>query len=259
MLIAALAMAGSGKEAAAQNAVSTSNGKVDLRGGYERSINEGINGGFVAGTGSFTMPLGQSFGLQLDGGIGWVDSNFYGGGGAHAFWRSPTAGLLGIWTQASTLDHAYLARVGGRGELYLSGLTFGGYAGYQWGNRGDSVQVNHGVIAGIDAIGYPTENFAIKGAVGWDAGKWYGRGGLEFQPAFTNMRGLSFFADAGGGQNRQLFALGGVRFYFGPDKSLMRRHREDDPPPLPITELPQYRRNGHGHVGGGGGNDTIPE
>ena len=251
-----LAFAGT---AAAQTAVSAPNAKVDLRGGYEKSIGGGLNGGFVAGTGSYTMPLGQVLGLQLDGGIGLVDGEFYGGGGAHLFWRNPTTGLFGAFGQLSTLDSAYLGRAGARGEFYWNWITLGGYAGYQMGDKGKSVRVKDGWIGGLDLTGYVSDNFALRGGVGIEAGRWYGRGGIEVQPGFSSMPGLTLFAEGGGGEDRQVFGLAGVRFYFGADKSLKRRHREDDPVALPLTELPQYRRYDRSNVGGGGGNDTLPD
>ena len=41
--------------------------------------------------------------------------------------------------------------------------------------------------------------------------------------------GLSVFALGELGENDQYKATAGVRFYFGANKSLQKRHREDDP------------------------------
>lgn len=257
---ALLAMTGAAGTASAQNAVSSTNAKIDLRGGWQKSVESGLDGGAILGTGSLTMPLGQSFGMQLDAGLGAVDRNFYGSAAGHLFWRDPTLAMLGGFAQISTLDKAMLGRFGGRGEFFASSFTFGGYAGWQVGDRGKSVRVKDGFIAGLDLAGYITDNFVIRGGVGSDASKWYGRAGLEFQPNFPSLPGLAFFADGGGGESGQRFALGGVRFYFGADKSLKRRHREDDPVALPTTEIPQFRKYRRGgDVGGGGGNDVILE
>jgi hypothetical protein len=50
---------------------------------------------------------------------------------------------------------------------------------------------------------------------------------LEYQ---TPVRGLSCFADLATSDHGYDQALFGLRFYFGKNKSLIRRHREDDPP-----------------------------
>jgi len=41
--------------------------------------------------------------------------------------------------------------------------------------------------------------------------------------------GLSLFASAARGEAGFYYALGGIRYYFGEKKSLILRHREDDP------------------------------
>jgi hypothetical protein len=51
--------------------------------------------------------------------------------------------------------------------------------------------------------------------------------GLEWAPLRS---GLSLFADVGVNEDRDLRSLVGLKFYFSrQDKSLIRRHREDDP------------------------------
>ena len=57
---------------------------------------------------------------------------------------------------------------------------------------------------------------------------WYG-GRVEYQPALDALPGLSFFADVADGEKSYDHAVAGIRFYFGTNKSLIKRHREDDP------------------------------
>jgi uncharacterized membrane protein len=52
-----------------------------------------------------------------------------------------------------------------------------------------------------------------------------GHAGAEY---LTKFHGLALFADGAMGDGYE-HVLAGVRVYFGKDKSLIRRHREDDP------------------------------
>jgi hypothetical protein len=45
----------------------------------------------------------------------------------------------------------------------------------------------------------------------------------------SGMSGLTVFFDGAVHDDENYRALGGVRYYFGESKSLIRRHREDDP------------------------------
>ena len=51
----------------------------------------------------------------------------------------------------------------------------------------------------------------------------------EWLPAFNVLPGLSVFADAGIGDEGYDHVYGRLRYYFGTTKTLMKRHREDDP------------------------------
>jgi len=59
-------------------------------------------------------------------------------------------------------------------------------------------------------------------------GRYTGRGTIEYQPQLAATHNMSFFVDGSGGDNGYR-ATAGIRFYFGADKPLIRRHREDDP------------------------------
>jgi len=69
----------------------------------------------------------------------------------------------------------------------------------------------------------------LGGGVGQDDDKTRGIFGAEFQPGFAAVPGLSFFADGEIGEDDYYSALAGIRYYFGPTKSLKNRHRQDDP------------------------------
>ena len=79
-------------------AVDGVNWKVDGLGG---SI---ANGGFGAGRGAVTVPLGGQFGFQLDGIAGGFDDRFFGGAAGHLFWRDPARGLIGLYGSYTSWD-----------------------------------------------------------------------------------------------------------------------------------------------------------
>jgi len=218
------------------------NGKIDARGGFTHFEAQGVDGlaGFV--TGAVSAPLGTSFGVQVDAAAGIADGTFYWGAGGHMFWRDPSKGLLGLFGQISEVHKGQLYRAGVEGEYYLSNVTLGGHAGYEIGNDSRRVHIDDGVIAGVNLKFYATDNFMMKVGGGIEAKSWYGRAGFEYQPGFAALPGLSIFADGGAGSDHLSYALAGIRLYFGANKSLIRRHREDDPDLLPLTEVQKFER-----------------
>jgi hypothetical protein len=66
-----------------------------------------------------------------------------------------------------------------------------------------------------------------------------GSGTVEFQPDLFARHNLSFFVGGAVSDRSAYSVTAGIRLYFGPDKPLIRRHREDDPPSLADTEA-QY-------------------
>jgi hypothetical protein len=91
---------------------------------------------------------------------------------------------------------------------------------------------------------YPTDNLRL------DLSAIYLQGpggsiasGVEWAPDGTSM---SFFADASASSSSNWSAVAGLKMYFGgTEKSLIRRHREDDPENLLPDDLyksvgPQY-------------------
>lgn len=86
--------------------------------------------------GSIAVPLGQEFGLQID---GLAASDFHKnndisayGTAAHLFWRDPSRGLLGVYGGYAKLnspwDVSYHAAAA-EGELYLDRFSVGGSPG----------------------------------------------------------------------------------------------------------------------------------
>jgi hypothetical protein len=92
-------------------AVDGINAKIDGYGGGANGSN-----GFYGTSGSLSVPLGQQWGLQLDGDVGSDRGIGYYSGAGHLFWRDPSIGLLGatppirtrtestMWSWANTLN-----------------------------------------------------------------------------------------------------------------------------------------------------------
>lgn len=209
-------------------AVSAPNGKIAIFGGGDDE------GGVIAGEASYTMPIGHAFGLQFDGlvgDVGRVDDGIA-QGAAHLFWRDPSRGLLGLYGSALTVDSSNMFRIGGEGQLYLNRISLEGMIGW---DEADDDSSTH--LSGTFAY-YMSDNTRAYGGVryeDWRDGSIKGVGtvgfvGFEHQMGWGNdQRGYSLFGEARFGENDYTAAWGGLRIYFGENKSLIRRHREDDP------------------------------
>ncbi len=213
VLICAVLLVSVGWAFAQGPAVSGINGKV-----------EGVLGNADGETakvlgGSVTVPLGPSFGLQLDGALGNIDEDLY-GMGFHLFTRDPEKYLLGITGLTADLDGFDVHRIGVEGEYYLQKFTIVGIAGQQFGDTDDNLHMN------IDLRYYPIDNLMISTG-GSLADKQQGK--LHLGAEYQVVKGFAVYADLAMGENDYDHALFGVKYYFGQEKTLIKRHREDDP------------------------------
>ncbi len=199
----------------AGDAVSTANGKVDLFGGRI----DGNDSGNISG--SYSFPLSPYFGAQIDGLYGKLEHEKLFGGGGHLFWRNSEYALIGLTASYAVWDKTDLWRIGVEGEIYWNQITLAGLAGNQSGDLGDDGYGN------ADLRYYLAEdNLMLLAGIGYFDDDSFLFSDLEY---LTGLGGLSLFAMAAIGSDDYDYALGGIRYYFGPGKSLMRRHREDDP------------------------------
>lgn len=214
-------------------AVSGFNGK--LEGGGGDLFKKG--GGY--GMGSFSVPLGQRFGLQVDGAAGVRGGDGFAGGAAHLFWRDPSKGLIGLYgsysyanSVRSTIIDPNIPLVTirrglgiGRGaleaEVYFNSISLEGLAGVEGGN------VKTRFFDMADIAFYATDNFRLSLGHRYTLGRHAAAFGAEYQIMPGN--GISLFAEARAGERNFQAVWGGLRIYFGAEKSLIRRHREDDP------------------------------
>jgi hypothetical protein len=182
------------------------------------------------------------------------------------FWRDPSIGLVGAygsyfhWNGTGALSIPRIginvSRFAAEGEYYWSRWTVRGVAGYE------TVHLNVPNVAGlsglfsvpnrffdwVSASYYVTDNFKLS------IGHLYtfGRNGLtlgsEHGFALGGGRMASLFAGALFAEGGNNAVLGGVRFYLGQrDKTLIDRHRQDDP------EEDLWGNGGAGGAGGAGG------
>jgi hypothetical protein len=197
-------------------AVSAPNGKIGLFGG---SI-VGVHGAGLVG--ALSIPVGPGWGAQVDGLAGTAGGNTFWGLGGHLFWRDPRVGLLGAY--ASHVDWtpfgALVQKVGVEGELYQGAWTVSGLLAMQSGTFS-------GPTGHVTAALYLNENLRFDATLRLFQGSGnIGHVGFEWQQDRT---GLAVFGTAGWGDSGYSTALAGVKLYTGPAKSLIRRHREDDP------------------------------
>lgn len=206
-------------------AVSETNGKFSVEGGAVGSGSNGASGLGIA-QGSFTTPLGHSFGLQLDGVVTSAYSNVSGAGYAQFFWRDPQFGLLGAFASVGGGRGNTVSWCGAESEYFVGAVTLGAHGGYQ-------VVYNYAAMNGGFAMGrltyYPISDLALTGGGGVIVNNGLGRATLEYQPELNGYRSLSFFVNGSPESNAAYAVIAGFRFYFGPEKTLIRRHREDDP------------------------------
>lgn len=196
------------------DAVSGVNGKVDaFAGKIDSSHTENL-------AAAIAMPLGKDYGLQLDALVGQIGSNDLEGLGVHAFRRDPSRYLLGATAAYVELGSTTVERYGVEGEWYTSQLTVAGALGYQGGDVSDDGYVS------LEGRYYATDDLMVTlGASYADNADRFGLG-AEYQ---TPLSGLSLFAVAMNGNDNFDAVVGGLRYYFGSNKSLKQRHREDDP------------------------------
>lgn len=228
-------------------AVSGVNGVVDAGGGASNGTGLGWT------SGSLSMPVGDRLGVQVDGALGKRQPRSVGGSGGHFFWRDPDEGLIGVTTERAWIGNAFFNRIGTEGEFYERGFTLAGAAGYQNGF------VPHSSYTKLDLRFYPTDNLMIAPGLRQSGGRYLGRLGSEWQVGSLGGAGFTLFADGGVGTHGTAFVVAGLRFYFGPPKSLERRHREDDPPNSLADDLLENTGFLHSPVAPGSGSSISAE
>jgi hypothetical protein len=208
--------------AAADPAVSKTNGSIFVRGGAYDTIGDDSQGeGEIIG--KVTFPIGQQFGGQAEAAVGTEE--YYGFGG-HIFWRDPSWAMAGLFASYDDSNGIELTRYGAEVDIYLGQFTAGGRIGQQEGDVGD------GTFGSVDVSFYVIPNLALRGGVEFepdDGRDTVGRVGFEWQPAMDSSPGLSVFADGEWGDDYDHIRAG-LKIHFGTDgMSLIDRERKADP------------------------------
>ena len=245
-------------------AVDGVNGKVEIYGGAGQGNAVNISGipglsptqfstnwnGTGGAIGTITIPIGHSFGAQLDLGSGAFGHNPLGAAAGHLFWRDPEKGLVGaygdglllgskvgtgIWTVAGEFE-AYIGNVTARAVLgmqgasfYTSNLTRGEVRSY--GGQNIFNQANYFTNI-VSATFYPIDDLALSVGHIYSFGRNTVTSEVEYLlPQFRGGNiAPSVFLSGAYGLNDASNMMAGLRVYFGNhDKTLIRRQREDDP------------------------------
>lgn len=211
-------------------AVSAINGKISGEGG----LYDDQGAGLVQG--SLTIPLGHRLGFQADGALGTLDDETLGGGAAHLFARDPSRYLFGVYASYHTWDSIDIWRLGAETELYFGRMTLSGILGWESidvpaTKRGLTVlnRDDDHFFTELDLSYYPKDNLRLSIGYHYESEESLGVAELEFMPRWHMP--ASLFATGNFGDDDHTRITGGIRFYLHADrsKSLIRRHREDDP------------------------------
>ena len=214
---------------------------------------------FTAREAPCRFPLADRYGLQIDGGFGSLDRSGFGIIGAHLFWRDPALGLLGAYagyTRWNKFGGVDVGQVAGEGEYYWGRFSLRGVAGIEFGSSAfNTTTVTQttapaGAVPGVittstfvegydvktwffdefDLKYYPTDNWAAYIGHRYHGGKHALALGTEAALPIGGGRMASAFVEGRVGEGDYEGVWGGLKVYFGQkDKTLIRRHREDDP------------------------------
>jgi hypothetical protein len=262
LLAAGLAFLSLGVTAAAAGelpAVSGPNGKLSVEGGSSADEGEGV------ATGSFALPLGHAFGAQADAAVGSFDDEILGGGALHLFTRDPSRYLLGLYGSYHTWNSMNVWRAALEGELYIGQVTLEAIAGYESfdapnfidGSPVLTLDDDH-LFGQADAAYYITDDFKVYAGYRYINETSFGAAGTEYLIRGMEVP-LALFARGDFGDENFNSITGGLRVYLSddPQKSLIDRHRRDDPkvyaPTFPTLaannpQVPQCTVNGFNKV-----------
>lgn len=193
--------------------------------------------GLAGASGSVSLPVACGWGVQFDASAASFDSRFLGSLGGHVFWRDPSKALLGAYAAGTYWDQGggvKVGHIGPEGELYLGRVTLQGVAGIEFGNSTSNATMAFDVKTRFFDVAnvafYPTDNLKLYIGHRYIAGNHAAALGAELGLPMQRGMMASLFVDAVAGENDFHGVMAGLRLYFRQkDKSLIRRHREDDP------------------------------
>lgn len=205
-------------------AVSGPNGKIEFALG---GITDPEAALFRAGA-SFSMPLGNLFGIQADVGFDNTDGDWATGGALHLFMRDPSSYLLGVAAGVVVADGVTLSAIGPEAELYLDRMSLEAWVG--WANVDYDIDAfdDDGFFAFGDIAYYITDDWRISAGASTILGEGSLNLATEYQFADIGFP-LSATGEVRAYEDRWSAKIG-LKGYFGDEgKSLIDRHRQDDP------------------------------
>ncbi len=209
-------------------AVSGINGKLQASAGFADIKNFKSDIEFRGGA-AISVPVGDMFGLQADLTVVDVFKETAVNGTLHAFTRDPNSYLLGIIGGYGEVGSTNVFYGGPEVEIYLENISIEATGGLMNVDFGAKSKDKMFVIADLGF--YATENLRLTAGASSIAGFESGHIGAEW--LLTDM-GIpaSLTVDGRVGEHGFATLIAGFNIYFGGDssKSLIRRHREDDPP-----------------------------
>lgn len=235
------------EERFSSSAVSALNAKIEV-GKFHSSFDENgfgplaleeAEGYFVQG--AVSAPLFGQFGLQIDAGQmdGDADVNFFGNNAdlnaraiaAHLFWRDPSKGLLGVYGVSAEYDIEGFEidnkRFGVEGEAYIDRFTLKGFVGRDFVDY-ELFGKEEYAAASAKVDYYISDNFVIGAGIDHSFEQTAFNVGFEMM-GDTGGISPSIFTDVSF-NNGETTLMAGLKLYLAKDgKSLIRRHREDDP------------------------------
>lgn len=213
-------MHGSGNERLP--AVSDINAKVEGLGG----VIDGEALGAIGGSISVPVPFIPFMGIQVDTLIGNWDSDLLSAGALHIFLRDPDIGLIGAYGDWTYVSPEHYGRVGAEIEVYFGRFNLEGVVG---GSFGQNVETEF--FDDVAVAFYPVDDLRVSLGHVYSQLGHQGKVGAEYLLPFqAGYVATSIFAEGRYGEDDYHGAWAGLRFYVAPQqKSLIRRHREDDP------------------------------
>ena len=225
--------------------------------------------GSAGGAGAVSAPIGSNFGVQLEGLVTHLAGRPVAGLGGHFFWRDPSKGLLGVYTSGTYfggIGGIGVARAAVEGEAYLGRFTIEGMVGAETGRkRFDTYGVTGVSLINVPFYGvnyydmktrffdkfnisyYALDNLKLTVGQIYTGGKIMGTVGAEYLFPIAKGTAGALFANAHIGARGTADVRAGFKIYFGrSDKTLIRRHREDDPDinlPLDMLTLANTRNS----------------
>ena len=221
-------------------AVSGLNGKLSAQGGLYSDETTALI------LGSLSVPIAQQLGFQLDGAIAPLDGDAMRGGAGHLFYRNPNTFLIGAYGSFHRWRQIDIWRLALETELYLDRFSVEALVGVESishrlkfsapaGGPGGPITLervdDEHVFAIADLAYYFQDNLRVSVGYRYVSEESLGAAGVEYLIGSSDGTPVSLFAEGQFGKRRYNRAMAGVRVFFGGStgKSLMRRHREDDP------------------------------